>query len=225
MSYIYEDLGRIDYAVALERQEEVFDALLSAKMGGGRAEGRLFFCEHNPVITIGRSGREENLLVSQAALTARGVALYRVNRGGDITYHGPGQITVYPIFDLEEWGMGLRRYVYILEEISIRFLALYGIEGGRMEGAAGVWIDALRRGGSARKICAVGVRSSRYVTMHGMALNVNADLRCFSMINPCGFKDKGVTSVSKELGAEQDLECAKLRLKTLFLEFFPPAQE
>ncbi|MDR1344667.1 MAG: lipoyl(octanoyl) transferase LipB, partial [Tannerellaceae bacterium] len=175
MSFIYTDLGRIDYAGALERQSLAFDALVGAKMRGDRGESRLFFCEHNPVITIGKSGREDNLLVPEALLSGRGVSLYRVNRGGDITYHGPGQITGYPVFDLGEWGIGLKQYVNMLEEIAIRFLALYGIEAGRLEGATGVWLDAQLEG-RARKICAIGVKSSRYVTMHGFALNINTDL-------------------------------------------------
>jgi lipoyl(octanoyl) transferase len=225
MSFIYTDLGRIAYAEALARQTEAFEALLRAKRNGaaGRERSRLFFCEHFPVLTIGKSGKEANLLVPEALLAGRGISLYHIDRGGDITYHGPGQITGYPVIDLEYWRMGLRQYVYLLEDVVIRFLALYGITAGRLEGAAGVWLDAQAHGpGRARKICAIGVKSSRFVTMHGFALNINTDLSCFSLINPCGFTDKGVTSLERELGAAQDFERAKDLLRALFEESFPP---
>ncbi|MDR1258074.1 MAG: lipoyl(octanoyl) transferase LipB [Tannerellaceae bacterium] len=222
MSVVYTDLGRIAYADALERQTAAFEALLRAKAAGGGSGGRLFFCEHLPVITIGRSGKEGNLLVSEALLSERGISLYRVSRGGDITYHGPGQITGYPVLDLDCWRMGLKQYVHTLEETVIRFLTIYGIRAGRLDGAAGVWLDAHRTDGRARKICAIGVRSSRYVTMHGFALNINTDISCFSLINPCGFTDRGVTSLANELGAPQDFELAKEQMRDLLMEAFPP---
>ncbi|MDR1556565.1 MAG: lipoyl(octanoyl) transferase LipB [Tannerellaceae bacterium] len=220
MSFIYTDSGKLTYAEGLERQTEAFEALLDAKRNGTEGQNRLFFCEHLPVLTIGKNGRDTNLLVSEAFLLHRGISLFHANRGGDITYHGPGQITGYPVFDLEYWQMGLKQYVHTLEELIIRFLALYGIKAGRLEGAAGVWIDAQLPAG-ARKICAIGIKSSRYVTMHGFALNINTDLSCFSLINPCGFTDKGVTSLERELGAPQDFEHAKALLLGLFREFFP----
>jgi lipoyl(octanoyl) transferase len=220
MSFVYTDLGRIAYAEALAIQTGAFEALLQDRMAGRKGANRLFFCEHQPVLTMGRNGKLQNLLVDEASLAGRGVALYHAGRGGDITYHGPGQITGYPVFDLDCWGMGLRQYVRALEDIAIRFLALYGIEAGRLDGAAGVWLEA-HIPGRARKICAIGIRSSRHVTMHGFALNVNTDMGGFALINPCGFTDRGVTSLERELGAAQDFECAKERLRGLFAEVFP----
>ena len=186
----------------------------------GRGRNFLYFCEHTPVLTLGKSGKESNLLIPEALLKARGVEFYHTNRGGDITYHGPGQITGYPVFDLEDWQLGLRQYIDTVEEIIIRFLSLYGIKGERLEGATGVWIEP-DVPGRARKICAIGVKSSRYVTMHGFALNINTDLSYFSLINPCGFTDKGVTSLALEKGEPQDFERAKEQLLQLFREYFP----
>lgn len=219
-SFTFHDLGRIDYEDALMRQTTAFEALLAAKAAGRKGENELFFCEHNPVLTIGKSGKEANLLMPEELLQARGVAFYHVNRGGDITYHGPGQVTGYPVFDLDSWGLGLKQYINLLEETVIRFLSLYGLKGERLEGATGVWLDPQVKG-RARKICAIGVKSSRFVTMHGFALNINTDLTCFSLINPCGFTDKGVTSLQKELGGIPDFEEAKARLHSLFSEMFP----
>ncbi|WP_308549928.1 lipoyl(octanoyl) transferase LipB [uncultured Parabacteroides sp.] len=218
--FVYHDLGRIEYEKALERQTAAFNALLEAKAQSMTGENRLFFCEHQPVLTIGKSGKDANLLIPEELLVQRGISFYHINRGGDITYHGPGQITGYPVFDLDVWKLGLKQYIDRLEETIIRFLALYGIKGERLAGATGVWIDP-DVPGKARKICAIGVKSSRFVTMHGFALNINTDLDYFSLINPCGFKDKGVTSLEKELGAEQDFEAAKARLHSLFTEMFP----
>ena len=218
--FIYHDLGRIEYEKALERQTAAFNALLEAKAQGRTGENRLFFCEHQPVLTIGKSGKDTNLLIPEELLVQRGVSFYHINRGGDITYHGPGQITGYPVFDLEYWQLGLKLYIHRLEEVIIRFLALYGIRGERLDGATGVWIDPDVKGRT-RKICAIGVKSSRFVAMHGFALNINTDLSYFSLINPCGFTDKGVTSLEKELGEKQDFEQAKTQLHSLFSELFP----
>lgn len=218
-SFTYYDLGHIGYAEALERQTAAFDDLLAAKVDGKASAGSLFFCEHQPVLTIGKNGKESNLLIPEELLRERGVSLYHINRGGDITYHGPGQITGYPVFNLEHWGMGLRQYIETLEEIMIRFLALYNLKGERLAGATGVWLDSYLPG-KARKICAIGVKSSRYVTMHGFALNINTDLDYFRLINPCGFTDKGVTSLAQELGGMQDFEKAKEQLHQLFTEYF-----
>lgn len=218
-SFSYQDLGRIVYAKALDIQTEKFNALLAAKAKGEKGRNELLFCEHDPVLTIGKSGKDSNLLIPEARLQALGVSYYHINRGGDITYHGPGQITGYPIFDLETWHIGLKQYIYRLEETIIRFLALYGLKGERLEGATGVWLDPFVAG-KARKICAIGVKSSRFVTMHGFALNINTDLNYFSLINPCGFTDKGATSLAKELGKEQDFEEAKRQLVALFREVF-----
>ena len=221
--FSYHDLGRIAYADALTRQTPAFDALLQAKAEGVQGENQLFFCEHDPVLTIGKSGKETNLLIPEASLRERGVSFYHINRGGDITYHGPGQITGYPVFDLAYWSLGLRQYIELLEEVVIRFLALYGLRGERLSGATGVWLDPFVPG-RARKICAIGVKSSRFVTMHGFALNINTDLSYFRLINPCGFTDKGVTSLAMELGEPQDFELAKQRLLGLFNELFPVVQ-
>lgn len=219
-SFSYADLGRIPYTDALKIQTVAFDTLLDAKAKGRQGQNQLFFCEHDPVLTIGKSGKESNLLIPEALLVQQGVSLYHINRGGDITYHGPGQITGYPVFDLEYWKMGIKQYVHTLEEAVIDFLSLYGITAGRMEGATGVWIDA-RLPHKARKICAIGVKCSRYVTMHGFALNINTDLRYFSLIHPCGFTDKGVTSLEKESGGKQDIELSKAKLKEIFTHYFP----
>ena len=218
-SFSYQDLGRIVYAKALDIQTEKFNALLAAKAKGEKGRNELLFCEHDPVLTIGKSGKDSNLLIPEARLQALGVSYYHINRGGDITYHGPGQITGYPIFDLETWHIGLKQYIYRLEETIIRFLALYGLKGERLEGATGVWLDTFVAG-KALNICAIGVKSSRFVTMHGFALNINTDLNYFSLINPCGFTDKGVTSLAKELGKEQDFEEAKRQLVALFRDVF-----
>ena len=207
--FIYIDLQRINYAEALAIQTAAFDGLVALKERGQRGTNRLFFCEHDPVMTLGKHGQEANLLISPEELSQRGVNLYRVNRGGDITYHGPGQITGYPVFDLEQLHLGLRAYIEAVEEAVIRFLARFGVRGCRMAGATGVWIDADTP--RARKICAIGVHSRRFVTMHGFALNISTDLSYFALIHPCGFVDKGVTSLAAELApaAAPDMDMAK----------------
>ena len=217
--FTYEDLEKIDYTDALRIQTEAFDALLEAKAVGKTGENRLFFCEHLPVLTIGKSGKEANLLIPEERLKQQGISYYHINRGGDITYHGPGQITGYPVFDLDTFHLGLKQYIYQLEEIISQFLAHYGIQGERLEGATGVWIESHTKG-KARKICAIGVRSSRFVTMHGFALNINTDLDYFRLINPCGFTDKGVTSLARELGEPQDFHSAKTLLREEFEKRF-----
>lgn len=218
-SFNYHDLGNIDYCQALDIQTAAFNTLLQAKKDGINLPDQLFFCEHQPVLTIGKSGKENNLLIPETVLEQRGISFYHTNRGGDITYHGPGQITGYPVFDLDHFGLGLKQYIHTLEEAIICFLALYSIRGERLHGATGVWLDTAFPGRT-RKICAIGVKSSRYVTMHGFALNINTDLSCFSLINPCGFTDKGVTSLAEELGGIQDFEQAKARLYTIFDNLF-----
>ena len=209
--FIYHDLGRIEYEKALERQTVAFNALLEAKAQGRTGENRLFFCEHQPVLTIGKSGKDTNLLIPEEQLVQRGISFYHINRGGDITYHGPGQLVCYPILNLEEFHLGLKEYVHLLEEAVICVCAFYGIEAGRLEKATGVWLEGSTP--RARKICAIGVRSSHYVTMHGLALNVNTDLRYFSYIHPCGFIDKGVTSLRQELKHEVPMDEVKQRLE------------
>ena len=198
-------VGRTEYSAAWEEQKRFFNALLDAKRnGGGQAEQVLLFVEHPHVYTLGKSGHASNLLVDDGFLKRIGATYFQTDRGGDITYHGLGQLVGYPILDLERLGTNLKDYIWTIEESVIRTIAEYGIAGGRLAGATGVWIagDSPR----ARKICAIGVKASRYVTMHGFALNVTTDLRYFSYINPCGFVDKGVTSIEKETGMRPTLE-------------------
>ena len=216
---IYKDLKSTEYGHTWEYQQELFAESLSRKDKHIQTENYLLFCEHPHVITIGKHGKQENLLFQESFLKEKGVSLFQIDRGGDITYHGPGQLVGYPIFDLESYNIGLRQYIFNLEEIIIRFLATYNIPVERLDHAAGVWIDTTRPS-LTRKIAAIGVRSSRFVTMHGFALNVNTDLSFFSLINPCGFVDKGVTSMEKELGYKVDMEEAKEKMKRLFDEIF-----
>ena len=205
------DWGLIPYSDSWTRQTEWFDALVHAKLNGKSYENLIVLCEHPHVYTLGRSGKENNMLLGEEQLTAIGATLYHIDRGGDITYHGPGQLVCYPIINLEDFGLGLKEYVHLLEEAVIRVCATYGINAGRLEKATGVWLDG--DSPRARKICAIGVRSSHYVTMHGLAFNINTDLRYFSYINPCGFIDKGVTSLQKELGREVSMDEVKHRLQ------------
>ena len=179
---------------------EATAAVDMAAAGAPECAGELLLVEHDPVYTLGKSGRAENLLVGRERLEALGAAFFRIDRGGDITFHGPGQLVGYPILDLERIGIGLRDYIASLEEAVIRTVADYGIAAGRIAGASGVWIADEKR--PPRKICAIGVRSSRYVTMHGFALNVTTDLGWFAHINPCGFSDRGVTSIARETGRD-----------------------
>ncbi len=210
MKTIVDDWKLIPYSQAWERQEKLFDEVVAAKAAGTSYVNRIVLCEHPHVYTLGRSGKERNMLLSDEQLQAIGATYYHIDRGGDITYHGPGQLVSYPILNLEEFGWGLKEYIYHLEEAVIQVCASYGIEAGRVAGATGVWLEECTP--KARKICAIGVRSSHYVTMHGLALNVNTDLRYFSYINPCGFIDKGVTSLQKELGHEVPMNEVKQRL-------------
>ena len=198
-------VGRTEYSAAWEEQKRFFNALLDAKRnGGGQAEQVLLFVEHPHVYTLGNSGHASNLLVDDGFLKRIGATYFQTDRGGDITYHGLGQLVGYPILDLERLGTNLKDYIWTVEESVIRTIAEYGIVGERLAGATGVWIEG--DSPRARKICAIGVKASRYVTMHGFALNVTTDLRYFSYINPCGFVDKGVTSIEKETGMRPTLE-------------------
>ena len=209
-SLLEEDWGIVPYADAWKRQTTLFDALVEAKRAGKPTLGRIITCQHPHVYTIGRSGKEQNMLMSEEQLQRIGATYYHIDRGGDVTYHGPGQLVCYPILNLEDYGLGLKSYIHLLEEAVISVCSNYGIQAGRVEGATGVWLDG--DGPKARKICAIGVRSSHYCTMHGLAFNVNTDLRYFSYINPCGFVDKGVTSLQKELGREVPFEDVRKEL-------------
>jgi lipoyl(octanoyl) transferase len=226
-SVIYKDLGLKDYKETWDYQEAVFTELVNTKTGRLKVveppekspHGTLIFVEHPHVYTLGKSGLENNLLVNSGQLQSKGASFYKIDRGGDITYHGPGQLVGYPIFDLEAIGSGLKDYIFRLEEAIIRATREFGIIASRLEGGTGVWIDPDNKT-RARKICAIGVRASRFVTMHGFAFNVNTDLTYFNNINPCGFTDKGVTSLEKELGARQDMEMVKDLVRRKLQEVF-----
>jgi lipoyl(octanoyl) transferase len=226
-SVVYNDIGLKDYKETWDFQTDIFNKLLDNKKQGANAgnnvenilPGTLIFVEHPHVYTLGKSGSAKNLLLDNIQLRAKDASYYRIDRGGDITYHGPGQIVGYPIFDLEVINVGLKEYIYKLEEAIIRTVNEYGIIATRLEGGTGVWLDP-EIAGKARKICAIGVKASRYVTMHGFAFNVNTDLSYFNNINPCGFTDKGVTSLEKELGIRQDLDSVKSKVKRNLQEVF-----
>lgn len=197
------DEGVIEYGEALRVQRVFFDKLLN---NASDASDVLLYCEHPHVYTLGKSGHETNLLVSEEQLKKIGATYFRTDRGGDITYHGYGQLVGYPILNLQHFGIGLKEYIHNLEEAVIQTIAEFGIKGFRVETATGVWVDTPH---GQKKICAIGVKASRYVTMHGFALNVNTDLSYFSYINPCGFTTKGVTSISDMLGEKVDMERVK----------------
>lgn len=194
---------RIPYKEAWEIQHKFFNDIIEAKRNGIKVENKLLICEHNPVFTLGLHGKQGNMLMSKTFLQDNGYEYFEVERGGDITYHGPGQITGYPIFDLESFSIGVKKYIDLLEECIIDLIDIYGIKGERDTKATGVWIDP-QDPRKARKICAIGVKCSRYVTMHGFALNVNNSLEPFTLINPCGFVKGRVTSIRKEVGEEVD---------------------
>ena len=229
MSYsvAYKDIGQKDYKETWDFQTDIFTKLVESKKQGNEAgastvsslPGTFIFVEHPHVYTLGKSGSENNLLLDYIQLRAKDASFYRIDRGGDITYHGPGQIVGYPIFDLEVIKIGLKEYIYRLEEAIIRTVAEFGISASRLEGGTGVWLDP-EITGKARKICAIGVKASRFVTMHGFAFNVNTDLSYFNNINPCGFTDKGVTSLGKELGVRQDFDFVKSIVKKNLQEIF-----
>jgi lipoyl(octanoyl) transferase len=222
----FQDLGLIDYKEAWDYQEEVFKYNIDAKIENRKADktvtetiNHLLFCEHPHVYTLGKSGDESHLLLSEALLKQKGATYYKINRGGDITYHGPGQIVGYPILDLDHFFTDIHKYLRFLEEMIILTLAEYNIEAGRYEGYTGVWLDA-DNPLKARKICAMGVRCSRWITMHGFAFNINPNLDYFNNIVPCGITDKQVTSMQKELNREIDVNEVKEKLKKHFLQLF-----
>ena len=209
----------MSYKECWDLQQSLFEGRLNLRREGAQGEdcGTILTVEHPPVYTLGKSGKQSNMLISEAYLQSLGAEFFHIDRGGDITFHGPGQIVCYPILDIGSLGIGLRRYIECLEQAVITTVAHYGIAAERLEGATGVWICDRNDAGESsnwRKICAIGVRASHFVTMHGLALNVNTDLKWFTMINPCGFTDKGVTSISKEVGRVVDLEEVKQLLIT-----------
>lgn len=201
------DLKKIDYKIAWDHQEEIFKASVDRKIENRKnpddeqklTENYLLFCEHPHVFTLGKSGSINNLLLSEEELKEKSAQFYKINRGGDITYHGPGQVVVYPIIDLENFFTDIHKYLRLLEEAVILTMADFGLDAGRIEGLTGVWLDHRVGAPNPRKICAMGVKSSRWVTMHGIALNVNTDLNYFKYIVPCGIDDKAVTSMQLEL--------------------------
>jgi len=218
------DLGQMDYKEAWDYQEKLFAEIADIKLRNRKEDlqietpNHFLFVEHPHVYTLGKSGDMSNMLLSEEQLREKGATFYKINRGGDITYHGPGQIVGYPILDLENFFTDIHKYLRLLEETIILMLAEYGLKGERSEGETGVWLDV----GSpfARKICAMGVRASRWVTMHGFALNVNADLGYFDNIIPCGIRGKAVTSMHVELGGSVDVEEVKQKIVRHFAELF-----
>jgi lipoyl(octanoyl) transferase len=232
----FQDLGMLDYRSAWDYQEKLFQEIIAIKTVNRNIEmnsssenqfqttkNYLLFCEHSPVFTIGKSGKMNHLLASTDVLNERKISFFQTNRGGDITFHGPEQIVGYPIIDLENFFTDIGKYMRFLEEVIIKTLAEYGLQGERSPGETGVWLDVGKH--NARKICAMGVRSSRWVTMHGWAFNINTDLSYFDLIIPCGITNKGVTSLQKELGKYIDLNEVKEKLITHFEEIFEAEME
>lgn len=214
----FEDWGLMDYQAAWDKQEQIFADTIAIKTNNRNhpeeekiTPNLLAFVEHPHVYTLGKSGKPENLLLDEKGIQEKNASYYKINRGGDITYHGPGQIVGYPILDLDNFFTDIHLYLRTLEEAIILTLKDYGIAAGRYPGYTGVWLDSDNE--KARKICAMGVRCSRWVTMHGFAFNVNADLDYFKNIVPCGIDDKDVTSMQRELGAEVDIQKVKEILK------------
>jgi lipoyl(octanoyl) transferase len=231
-SIFLQDLQLIEYARAWEIQEQLLQKNLEKKAergiqlaSGEIAQGEvntnhyLLFCEHPPVFTLGKSGKMEHVLINESERTEKGIAFYPTNRGGDITFHGPGQLVAYPILDLEKYYTDIGKYLRSLEEVIILTMAEYGLKGERSPGETGVWLDPFEKGRE-RKICAMGVRCSRWITMHGLAFNVNTDLRYFDAIIPCGIKDKQVTSLQRELGYSIPLDEVKEKVKRNFEKVF-----
>jgi lipoyl(octanoyl) transferase len=234
---IFRDLGVMDYKTAWDYQEQLLQENVKIKSLVFSQESvvandplapdtphpttqhYLLFVEHPPVYTLGKSGNIENVLINEQMRSAKGIEFFRTNRGGDITFHGPQQIVGYPILDLEKFETDIGKYLRHIEEVTILTLAEYGITAGRSPGETGVWIDA-DKPGKERKICAIGVRSSRWITMHGFALNINTDLSHFNFIIPCGIQNKQVTSLEKELGHKVDYEEAKEKVKRNFEKVF-----
>ena len=221
---IIKDLGKISYQYGLHEQEKYFSEIIKIKKSNYKKErllktdNFLLFVEHYPVFTLGKSGDINNLLTNKEFLTENKIEFFKTNRGGDITFHGPGQIVVYPILDLDNFFTDIHKYLRTLEEVIIATLSDYGILGFRIDGQTGVWVGKDKF--PAQKICAFGVRASRWVTMHGMSLNVNTNLDYFKYIVPCGINDKGVTSIKEELGRKVLLSEVKKRIARHFINFF-----
>ncbi|SHF55502.1 lipoyl(octanoyl) transferase [Mariniphaga anaerophila] len=219
-NFNYNDIGLKDYQEVWDFQEQILEEIVAEKRATKKpsSKNQFILVEHPHVYTLGKSGDEKNLLAQDDFLKKIEATFYRINRGGDITYHGPGQLVGYPIIDLEYYNIGVREYIEKMEDAIIATVAEYGVKTGRKEGATGVWIDA-EHPSRARKVCAIGVRVSRFVTMHGFALNVNTDMRYFNYINPCGLTF-GVTSIQQELGREVPMAEVKALLKEKFNEVY-----
>ena len=220
-----EDLGLIDYKQCWDYQTKLFDATVQLKIQNRKfpdnsisTKNHLIFCEHPHVYTLGKSGDLKNLLIDGQKRKEKNISFYKINRGGDITYHGPGQLVVYPILDLDYFFSDIHKYLRLLEETVILTLQDYGVFGQRLEGFTGVWVDDKKE--NPRKICAIGVKCSRWVTMHGIGFNINSNLDYFKHIVPCGIEDKSVTSLQKETNQEIDMEELKLRFKKNFKNLF-----
>lgn len=217
----FEDLGLIEYQEAWDYQTKIFEKTIAVKSVNRKKKNQglevettknhLIFCEHPHVYTLGKSGKESHLLMNSTQLEENNISYHKINRGGDITYHGPGQIVGYPIFDLDNFFTDIHKYLRFIEEAVILTLEEYGIKSGRIDGLTGVWLD-IDDPIKSRKICALGVKCSRWVTMHGFAFNVNTDLSLFKNIVPCGIDDKAVTSMQNELGKEIDITEVKKKL-------------
>ena len=221
---VFKDLGLIDYKKCWDYQERLFSQAIDIKAKNRKenssleTQNTLIFCEHPHVYTLGKSGNQKNLLVNEAFLKLKGADFYKINRGGDITYHGPGQIVGYPVLDLENFFTDIHKYLRLLEEAVILTLHDYGLKGERSEGETGVWFDV--ETSNARKICALGVRTSRWVSMHGFAFNINSDLSYFENIIPCGIADKKVTSLEREKGYKINIEEVKNKLRGYIADLF-----
>ncbi|AHM60980.1 Octanoyltransferase [Flammeovirgaceae bacterium 311] len=224
---IFRHLGEMDYQQAWDLQEEIFAGIVATKIANRKLPAQeqkpstnyLLFVEHPHVYTLGKSGKPEHLLLDEAGLRQAKASYYKINRGGDITYHGPGQLVAYPLLDLENFFTDIHQYLRLLEEAIIYTLADYGLEAGRIPGLTGVWLDHIEQV-NPRKICAMGVKCSRWVTMHGLALNVNTNLSYFGNIVPCGIDDKAVTSLQQELGREVPLTEVEDKLKVHLARLF-----
>src|SRR6478736_9752280 len=216
---ILQDLGNRSYKQVWDYQENLLQQKVKAKQSDKTEPDYLLFVEHNPVYTLGKNGKEKNLLINEYMLKEKGIEFYHINRGGDITFHGPQQLVGYPILDLDNYKTDLGWYLRSLEEVIIKTIAEYGLKGERSAGETGVWLDSTVKG-KERKICAMGVRCSRWITMHGLALNVNTDLQYFDHIIPCGIENKKVTSMAEELNGAIDFDAVKEKVQRNFEKVF-----
>jgi lipoyl(octanoyl) transferase len=216
----FKNLGLIDFKRAWDIQESLLEEIINNKRTNKRTNNFLLFCQHPHVYTLGKSGDMKNLLLNEEGLKKNNAMFYKINRGGDITYHGPGQLVVYPVFDLDNFFTDIHKYLRFLEEVVLRVLKNYGLSGVRLGGATGVWIPPEKKGDSHKKICAMGVRASRWVTMHGLAFNVNVNLDYFNNIVPCGISNKGVTSLQNEVGSPIGMVEVESLFKSCFSDVF-----